>query len=99
MHGYGSATQVHQIAEETTKEEIRVLYVGDWDPSGLHMSEVDLPRQLDEYGADVDLVRVALIKDDQIRACLNLRLKKNAATLGTSGLSVNMGSGVSNSMR
>ena len=64
MHGYGSATQVHQIAEETTKEEIRVLYVGDWDPSGLHMSEVDLPRRLDEYGADVDLVRVALIKDE-----------------------------------
>ena len=64
MHGYGSATSVHQIAEETAEEKIRGLYVGDWDPSGLHMSEADLPRRLDEYGADVDLVRVALIKDD-----------------------------------
>jgi hypothetical protein len=40
------------------------LYAGDWDPSGLHMSEVDLPRRLEEYGAEVALVRVALIEDD-----------------------------------
>jgi hypothetical protein len=64
MHGYSSATSVHQIALETETEPLLVFYVGDWDPSGLHMSEVDLPRRLDEYGADVDLTRAALTKDD-----------------------------------
>lgn len=64
LHGYGSATSVHQVAEETATDPILVLYVGDWDPSGLHMSEVDLPRRLDEYGADVELDRVALTEDD-----------------------------------
>jgi hypothetical protein len=63
-HGYSSATSIHQIAEETADNPILALYVGDWDPSGLHMSEVDLPRRLKEYGAEVDLVRVALIDHD-----------------------------------
>ena len=30
------------------------LYAGDWDPSGLCMSERDLPRRLAEYGANVE---------------------------------------------
>jgi hypothetical protein len=64
MHSYGSATSVHQIAKETATDPTLVLYVGDWDPSGLHMSEVDLPRRLNEYGADVDLTRIALTKVD-----------------------------------
>jgi hypothetical protein len=64
MHGYSSATSVHQIAEETASDPILALYAGDWDPSGLHMSEVDLPRRLDQYGADVVLERVALTKRD-----------------------------------
>jgi len=37
------------------------LYTGDWDPSGLYMSEVDLPARLSRYRADhVVLKRVAL---------------------------------------
>lgn len=66
MHGYASATAVHQAAEESAgdRRPWRVLYVGDWDPSGLHMSEVDLPARLDEYGARILLTRVALSADD-----------------------------------
>jgi hypothetical protein len=64
MHGYGSATSVHQIAEETANESILALYIGDWDPSGLHMSEVDLPRRLCGYGGNVKLLRVALTEND-----------------------------------
>jgi len=64
MHGYSSATAVRQIADETADEPLLTFYCGDWDPSGLHMSEVDLPRRLDEYGADVELVRVALTEGD-----------------------------------
>ena len=66
MHGYGSATVINQVAVESQRSEktLSVLYVGDWDPSGLHMSEVDLPRRLDEYGGDVDVIRIALTDDD-----------------------------------
>lgn len=65
-HGYGSSTAVHQAATDSvsTAKTLTVLYVGDWDPSGLHMSEVDLPRRLDAYGGDVDLRRVALTDED-----------------------------------
>ncbi|OFW00154.1 MAG: hypothetical protein A3G20_05080 [Acidobacteria bacterium RIFCSPLOWO2_12_FULL_59_11] len=66
MHGYGSATSVHGIAEETAESDksLTVLYVGDWDPSGMHMSEVDLPARLDRYGADAEIKRVALDEGD-----------------------------------
>ena len=66
MHGYGSATAINQVAMETINSDkpLSVLYVGDWDPSGLHMSEVDLPRRLYDYGGDVELVRLALTGDD-----------------------------------
>ncbi len=66
MHGYGSATSLHDIAEETTENEkpLTVLYVGDWDPSGLHMSVIDLPRRLVRYGGELQMIRVALEADD-----------------------------------
>jgi hypothetical protein len=65
LHGYSSATTVNEIAEETQDydEPLLALYVGDWDPSGLHMSEKDLPRRLLEYGASVEIVRAALTRD------------------------------------
>jgi hypothetical protein len=52
MHGYASATAVHEVAVETrgNPQPLIVLYVGDWDPSGLHMSEVDLKKRLMRYG-------------------------------------------------
>jgi hypothetical protein len=52
MHGYGSATALYGAAQECMADHRpwEVLYVGDWDPSGLAMSEVDLPDRLDRYG-------------------------------------------------
>jgi hypothetical protein len=66
MHGYGSATTIHQIAVETQRagKRLTALYVGDWDPSGLSMSAQDLPQRLTRYGANVDLLRVALVEED-----------------------------------
>ena len=66
MHGYSSATVVNQVADETRSmdEPLLVLYVGDWDPSGLHMSEVDLPERIREYGGDCEIVRVALTRSN-----------------------------------
>ena len=65
MHGYGSATAVHEAATESlaSSKRLTVLYVGDWDPSGMQMTE-ELQERLDEYGGAVDLIRLALTKAD-----------------------------------
>jgi hypothetical protein len=61
MHGFASATVAHDIAADRDKRPLTAVYVGDWDPSGLYMSERDLPARLDEYGGDhVEVVRIAL---------------------------------------
>jgi hypothetical protein len=61
VHGFASATIVHDVAGYDDGRPLVVLYVGDWDPSGLCMSEVDLPERLDRYdGNHVYLERVAL---------------------------------------
>lgn len=62
MHGFGSATVVHDVAEGTSN--VLALYVGDWDPSGTYMSEVDLPARLERYGGDAEIERVALTVAD-----------------------------------
>lgn len=67
MHGFGSATAIHDLAQQTSYADHRlnILYVGDWDPSGLCMSEIDLPRRLDRYEANnYALRRIALTADD-----------------------------------
>jgi len=69
MHGYGSATSIHGAAEEASESDkpLTVLYAGDWDPSGMHISEVDLPNRLDRYGGTVTIKRVALNETDTSR--------------------------------
>jgi hypothetical protein len=49
VHGFASATIVHDVAEDDDGRNLIVLYVGDWDPSGLCMSDVDLPERLERY--------------------------------------------------
>jgi len=66
MHGHASATALHEAAEESQESAswVNVLYCGDWDPSGLHMSEVDIPERLARYASDITLTRVALSAED-----------------------------------
>ena len=66
FHGYGSATSVRSAAEGSLDgpAPLKVFYIGDWDPSGLHMSAVDLPQRLERYGGEVELIRLALTKHD-----------------------------------
>jgi hypothetical protein len=66
MHGYGSATTLHEVAQDTrdNPKPLHVFYIGDWDPSGLHMSEVDLPTRLERYGGALTLERLALTEED-----------------------------------
>jgi hypothetical protein len=64
MHGFSSSTVVHDIADDSNRRRLHALYVGDWDPSGLYMSEHDLPDRLIKYGGyHVHVVRIALTRE------------------------------------
>jgi len=64
LHGFSSATAIYDAAQSENERPLIVLYVGDWDPSGLCMSERDLPDRLVRYGGDhITLKRIALTKD------------------------------------
>jgi hypothetical protein len=64
MHGFSGATTLHDVAEDDDGRDLIVLYVGDFDPSGMFMSEHDLPDRLAKYGGDhVTLKRVALTRE------------------------------------
>jgi hypothetical protein len=61
VHGFSSATAAHDIAEDDDGRELIVLYVGDFDPSGMFMSQEDLPARFTKYGGDhIKLTRIAL---------------------------------------
>jgi hypothetical protein len=64
MHGFSSATIVHDISEDNDGRPLIVLYAGDYDPSGLFMSEEDLPNRFVKYEGDhVTLKRIALTRE------------------------------------
>lgn len=61
LHGFNSATEVYKISQDQDGRPLVALYVGDYDPSGLNMSESDLPKRLEEYGGEhIELRRIAL---------------------------------------
>lgn len=67
VHGFNSATNVHKLCEDYDGRDLIILYVGDFDPSGLCMSEVDLPKRFANpaYGGDhINIKRIALTRDD-----------------------------------
>jgi hypothetical protein len=62
MHGFTSATCVWGASNNGNDDRPLVaLYIGDYDPSGMNMSEQDLPERIKEYGGDhIELKRIAL---------------------------------------
>jgi hypothetical protein len=65
VHGFSGATIVHATAEDDDGRPLIILYVGDYDPSGMYMSEEDLPKRFEKYGGDhVDVERIALTRGD-----------------------------------
>jgi hypothetical protein len=69
LHGFSSATAAHDLAEDDDGRTLILLYIGDYDPSGLYMSEVDLPNRFEKYGGNhIELRRIALT----IEQCRNL---------------------------
>src|SRR5262249_4575527 len=64
LHGFSSATTIYDVSEDDAGRDLIVLYVGDFDPSGLFMSEEDLPKRLAEYGGHhITLKRIALTRE------------------------------------
>jgi hypothetical protein len=66
-HGFASATIVHDVAMDDDGRDLNVLYAGDWDCSGLCMSEHDLPERLKRYdGGHVTIKRVSLVQEQLV---------------------------------
>src|SRR6516164_9138283 len=64
VHGFSSATAAHDLAEDDDGRDLIVLYVGDFDPSGMFMSEEDLPARFAKYGGDhIKIRRIALTRE------------------------------------
>jgi hypothetical protein len=68
MKGFGSYTSVRQAAEDSLDipddRQGVVLYIGDFDPSGLYMSQEDLPQRLARYGSQWSFERIAIQEPD-----------------------------------
>lgn len=66
MRGYTGVTHARRVAAEVGERGLVVLYVGDFDPSGLHMSDEDLPRRtgLHFHRVAVTAAQVAALPDD-----------------------------------
>ena len=69
MHGWAHATTIHDVSDliDDDDRSLTIIYVGDWDPSGLYMSAMDIPQRLERYsntGNDFDILRLALTEDD-----------------------------------
>ena len=64
VHGFNSATDVHNICSYNNGRPLIILYVGDYDPSGLCMSESDLPKRISKYQGDhITLKRIAITRE------------------------------------
>jgi hypothetical protein len=67
MHGFSSATSVYDISQDDDGRPLIALYIGDRDPSGLYMSEHDLPDRLDKYeGYHIEIKRIALTDEQTL---------------------------------
>jgi hypothetical protein len=68
MKGFGSFTSVRQAAEDSLDvpdgKNAVALYLGDYDPSGIYMSQVDLPKRLKRYGSKWQFERIAVLESD-----------------------------------
>jgi hypothetical protein len=65
LHGFNSATGVYEAAQGAKRRVLKVLYVGDFDPSGMYMSRRDLPDRLSKYGGfHIFIRRIALLRSD-----------------------------------
>jgi hypothetical protein len=83
LHGWSGATPVYEAAQASLRrnQDTLILYVGDYDPSGMGMSELDLPQRLARYSshtpADRDMEPRVM---REILAAVRLRIRRIALT-------------------
>jgi hypothetical protein len=65
-HGFGSASAVNLLARisRSDRRPLILIYIGDYDPSGRYMSDMDLPQRMIRYGSEPIIKRVALVESD-----------------------------------
>jgi hypothetical protein len=65
VHGFSSATIIKNVSQYDSGTPVTILYIGDFDPSGMFMSERDIPERLIEYGGThISIERIALLRND-----------------------------------
>jgi hypothetical protein len=75
MHGFSSATTIYDVSQGDDGRPLVVLYAGDLDPSGMFMSEEDLPKRLSEYGGDHVTVKRVALTEKQVKALPSFPIK------------------------
>ena len=45
VHGFNSATNMNDVSKDDDGRPLTILYIGDFDPSGMWMSERDIPER------------------------------------------------------
>jgi hypothetical protein len=94
VHGFSSATAAYDLSQDDDGRPLIILYVGDYDPSGMFMSAEDLPNRFSEYGGHhIELERIAL-RREHVRG-----LPSFPATDTTAGSAPITGTVAGNSMR
>ena len=67
VHGYSGASILHEAAIDSHYgNPLTILYIGDYDPSGMHMSVIDIPQRLERYSGIATVQRIALLKEDTV---------------------------------
>ena len=65
VHGYNGASVMHETAiDSLCGNPLTILYIGDYDPSGMHMSVIDIPQRIDRYKGIATVQRIALLPAD-----------------------------------
>jgi hypothetical protein len=62
--------------------------VADWDPSGLHMSQVDLSRRIEKHSGVIAFNRLALTIDDRLSSIPLFPVETKKLATATSGFGI-----------
>lgn len=67
IKGFSSATTLNELAKQSAEDdrEWHWIYIGDFDPSGMCISEVDMLARLKKYGARGVIERIAITSTDR----------------------------------
>ena len=98
MHGHGSALPCMTWIVPRVRQALDRAVRRHRDPSGMHMSEIDLPQRIERYGGNIEIVRAAIDKVDTRagRAYRASWRRTSAWTRAMHGTSRTMGTNVGN---